>query len=171
MTYQTRVILRRTLPVVFWLLAVSGVISVPFIIRWTAPANYWLGFAVAAFVLSCVLILTRIDRHVSSAQENFQTAVLLGIASYWLPTVVFMTIPFWIYVTYKNAFSFRAFLATLIGYALVAVHAAILIWFGWIDFVWAEFFAPERLWGWIPTGAVLVAWLASTIVRQTLRER
>ncbi|MBO4665623.1 MAG: hypothetical protein J5612_01985 [Paludibacteraceae bacterium] len=171
MTYQTRVILRRTLPVVFWLLAVGGVISVPFIIGWDTPSNYWWGFIVTALVLCCVLILERIDRHVSSAKENFQTAVLLGVASYWLPTVVFLTIPFWIYIIYKNAFNFRAILATLIGYMLVAIHAAILIWFEWIDCVWAAFLAPERLWGWIPVGAVLVAWLASTIVRQSLRER
>lgn len=171
MTYQTRTILRRTLPIVFWLLAVGGVIGVPYLIHWQAPANYWWGFAVTAIVLYCLVILSRIDRHVSSAEENFQVAVFLGVASYWLPTVVFMIIPFWIFVIYKNAFSFRAFLATLIGFALVALHAAILVWFGWIALVWAEFFSPDRLWGWIPVVAVMLAWLASTIVRQTLRER
>ena len=132
---------------------------------------YWWGYAVTALVLICLVVLKRIDRHKSSAEECFQCAVLLGIASYWLPTVVFLNIPFWGFVIYRTAFSRRAFWATIMGYVLVAVHAAILVWFGWIDNVWAEFFAPERLWGWIPLGAILLAWLGSTIVQQTLRER
>jgi hypothetical protein len=53
----------------------------------------------------------------------------------------------------------------------VAVWAAVFIWLGWIDNPWAHFFAKENAWGWIPAGAILIAWLATTIARQTLRER
>ena len=76
-----------------------------------------------------------------------------------------------IYLIYQNLFSFRAFIATLIGYAVVAIWAAIFIVLGWIANPWAHFFATENAWGWIPTGAILLAWLASTIARQTLRVR
>ena len=98
-------------------------------------------------------------------------ALLLGIASYWIPTVVFLTIPVWAYLIYRNLFSGRSLLATFLGYAMVAIWAAVFIFFGWIANPWAHFFALENALGWIPLGAILIAWLASTIVRQNLRVR
>lgn len=177
MTYQTRTILRRTLPVVFWLLAVGGAIGIPLIIanagcqETLINPNYWWGFAAAALVMTALWLLYRIDRHMSSAEECFQIAVLLGIASYWVPTVVFMTLPFGLFIVYQNAFNFRSFLATLLGFCFVAIHAAICIWQGWINCPWADFFSVEYLWGWIPVLAMLTAWLSSTIARKTMRER
>ena len=175
MTYQTRTILRRTLPVVFWLLAVGGAIALPFLLSTInvqlSTSNYYWGFLVAAVLLLVLYVLSHIDRHESAAQENFQVAVLLGIASYWLPTIIFATIPVWIFCMIRFAFNFRAFLATLLGYLTVAIHAALLVQLKWIDNVWADFFSPDFLWAWIPTGAVFLAWLGTTIVRKTLRER
>ncbi len=175
MTYRTRTILRRLLPIVLWLLAVGVAIALPFLLNafdlQLPTFNYYFGFLVAAIVMVVIHVLSHIDRHEPSAQENFQMALLLGIASYWLPTVIFLTIPCWIFVMTRFAFNLRSFLATIIGYAFVAIYAALFVYFGWIDNVWAEFFAPEHQWGWIPTGAVLIAWLASTIVRKSLRER
>jgi len=171
LTYQTRVILRRTLPAVFWLLAVSCSIGIPFATQWTAPDNYWWGFAVAALVMGAIGILYRVERHTSSATESFQVAVLLGIASYWVPTVVFSAVVVWGYLYYRLAFSGRSVLATLLGFGLVAVYAALFVAQGWIGFPWAAFFSPDYAWGWIPTGAVFVAWLASTIARKILHER
>ena len=95
----------------------------------------------------------------------------LVVASYWLPTVLFLTPVFLAYLIYKNLFSFRSFLAAVIGFATVAVWAAVFIVMGWIANPWADFFAKENAWGWIPTGAILLAWLASTIARQILRVR
>ena len=98
-------------------------------------------------------------------------AIVLGIASYWLPTVLFLTLVFWGYLIYRNLFSMRSFLATLTGYAAVAIWAAVFIVMGWISNPWAAFFAKENALGWIPLGAILLAWLFSTIARQILRVR
>ncbi len=177
MTYQTRVILRRTLPVAFWLLALGGSIAVPLILQSFNPPifkpsdNYWWGFLVAFILLLVLYIAKRLDRHQPSSQENFQMAVLLGVASYWLPTVVFVTIPMWFFCATRFAFNFRSFLATLLGYSAVAVHAALFVYLGWIHNVWADFFSPDYMWGWIPTGAIFLAWLGTTIVYKILRER
>ena len=67
--------------------------------------------------------------------------------------------------------NFRAFIAILIALAMDALYAAIFIYLGWIDNPWLHFFEPDYAWGWIPVGAIFIAWLASTIVRQLLRER
>lgn len=97
--------------------------------------------------------------------------VLLGIASYAMPTVVFLTLPVWAYLIYRNLFNLRSFIATLLGYALIAIWAAVFIALGWIGNPWACFFASENALGWIPLGAILLAWLASAIARQQLRIR
>ena len=173
MRRQTQVILYHLLPAVFWLLAIGGslVPALPSLNTKLSTLNYYFGYLVTAFVLIVIVIIGRLKRHTSSIEECFQMALLLGIASYWQPTVLFLTLAFWIYLIYQNLFSFRAFIATLIGYAVVAIWAAIFIVLGWIANPWAHFFATENACGWIPTGAILLAWLASTIARQTLRVR
>jgi len=173
MKRHTQEILYHLLPAVFWLLAIGGslVPLLPFF-RLSVPINnYLFGYLVAAIVLIVFVIIGRIQRHSSSIEECFQMALLLGVASYWLPTVVFLTLPIWGYLIYQNLFSWRSFLATMIGYITVAIWAAGFVLVGWIDNPWAQFFAEENAIGWIPLGAILVAWLGSTIARRILRIR
>ena len=168
--------LYHLLPVVFWLLAVVGTL-VPVILSLLSPftfhlsPNYYWGYLVTALLLVCIVIIGRIKRHTDSVEECFLVALLIGIASYWLPTVLFMMVPIWIYLFIRNLFSFRSFLSSLIGFVVVAIWAIVFIQMGWIANPWAQFFAIENAWGWVPTGAILLAWLASTIARQTLRVR
>ena len=167
--------LYHLLPVVFWLLAIVGTL-VPVFLNFTPytlhlTSNYYWGYLVSLLVLLVILLIGRIKRHTSSVEECFQMALLLGIASYWLPTVLFLTLIVWGYLIFRNLFSLRSFFATLIGYSLVAIWAAGFILLGWIANPWADFFAKENALGWIPLGAILVAWLASTIARQILRVR
>ena len=175
MRRATQNMLYHLLPVIFWLLAVVGTL-VPVILslstfNFQLSTNYYYGYLVAVIVLLCILIIGRIKRHSSSIEQCFQMAILLGVASYWLPTVLFLTVAFWAYLIYQNLFSFRSFVATLIGFVLVAIWAVIFIYLGWIANPWFDFFAIENAWGWIPTGAILIAWFASTIARQILRVR
>ena len=175
MRRHTQIMLYHLLPVAFWLLAIVGTL-VPIFLNFTPytlhlTPNYYWGYLVALFVLIVIGIIGRIKRHTSSVEECFQMALLLGIASYWLPTVLFITLPVWCYLIYQNLFSLRSFLATLLGYGAIAILAVGAILVGWIANPWADFFAKENALGWIPLGAVLVAWLASTIARQILRVR
>ena len=167
--------LYHLLPAVFWLLAIGGSL-VPVILQITnhklqITNNYYYGYLVAAIVLIVILIIGRPKRHASSVEACFRMGIYLGVASYWLPTVVFLTIPVWAYLIYRNIFSGRSIMATILGYAVVAIWAAVFIFLGWIANPWADFFASENALGWIPLGAVLLAWLASTIARQILRAR
>ena len=161
--------LYHLLPIVFWLLAVGG--SVVPLFYLSLPVNYIWGYLVCALVLTGIMLIGRIKRHTSSVEECFLVAVLFGIASYWLPTVLFLTFAVWGYLIYQNLFNFRSFLSTVIGYSLVAIWTAVAVQMQWIANPWADFFAKENAWGWIPTGALLLGWLASTIARQTLRVR
>ena len=171
MRRQTQIRLYYALPAVFWLLAVVGTILPITLDSRLSTINYYWGFLVTAIVLTCIVILGRIKRHESSAEQCFQVAVLLGVASYWLPTVVFLTLPIWIYLIYRHVFNMRSFVATLLGYAFVAIWAIVSVMMEWIANPWAAFFAKENALGWIPLGAILLAWMASTIARQNLRVR
>ena len=171
MKYNQRILLRRLLPAIFWLLALDGSIAPAFIFHLNLPANYWWGFVPTAFVLLCLVVAKHIDRHEPYVHQIFRIATLLGIASYWLPTILFAILPFYIYATWKGTMNFRAFIAILISLAMDALYSAIFIYLGWIDNPWMHFFEPDYAWGWIPVGAIFIAWLASTIVRQLLRER
>ena len=165
MKRQTQTLLYHLLPVAFWLLAIGGIViweiyHLPFTIYHFIPA--------LAALLS-VAIIRRIPRHTDSVQQCFQVAVLLGVASYWLPSVVLLVIPIWIYLIWQNLFNLRSFLATLIGLGLVAVWMVVLIILLPETFHFSPF--TSHLSNWFPTGAVLLAWLGTTIVRQTLRVR
>ena len=162
--------LYHLLPVVFWLLAVGGslVPLLPITNHQLPITHYLSGYLVAVLALICIAIIGRIKRHTNSVEECFLVALLLGIASYWLPTVLFLIIPIWAYLIYRNLFSFRSFLATLIGVATVAIWVLVLNYFSIFNF---QFSLAYNLWAWIPVGSVLTAWLASTIARQILRVR
>ena len=159
MKRQTQEILYHLLPVVFWLLATGG--SVLFY-------REWQGYVVALLALICAWLIRRIKRHAYSEEECFVVAILLGIAAYWLPSVLFLILPVWAYLIYQNLFSLRSFLASLIGFAVVAIWIAVLSVFQLSTF---NFQLAHNVRAWIPTGAVLLAWLGTTIVRQTLRVR
>ena len=169
MRRATQNMLYNLLPVVFWLLAIGGsfvsLLFIPF-----TPLFFW-GYLVAAVVMIIFRMMGRIQRHTNSIEECFVMGILLGVVSYWLPTVIFLTLPIWFYLIYQNLFNFRSMLATLLGYAAVGIWATVMILLGWISNPWASFFATDYLWGWIPLGSVLLAWLASTIARQILRVR
>ena len=164
--------LYHLLPVVFWLLAIVGSL-IPVILQITnhpipITNSYYWGYLVVSLVLWAIVIVSRIQRHGTSVNECFVIALLLGIASYWLPSVVFLIAAFWVYLIYNNLFSFRSFLSTLIGFATVAIWAVILNQFQIIHY---PLQLTYNLWAWLPTGSILLAWLASTIARQILRVR
>lgn len=167
--------LYHLLPIAFWLLAAGGA-AVPAIISYSSQpfiisSNYLWGFLVAVIALLCVWIISRIERHTSSVEQCFQVAVLLGIASYWLPTVLFLLLPIGGYLVYQNLFNLRSFMAALTGVTLVAIWAAAAVYMGWISNSWAAFFDANNAWGWVPTGAALIAYIASSTARQILRVR
>lgn len=170
--------LYHLLPVAFWLLA-AGLCCLPFIFAaiLNSPSHIFSFpfvsyFAPAVLTLFCLLIIIRIPRRADAVEPCFRVGLLLGIASYWLPSVLLLIVPVWIYLTYRNViYSFRLVIASLIGIALVAIWAAVCIFMGWLDCPWADFWNTKNLWAWLPTGSFIFAFIGSTIVRQNLRAR
>lgn len=173
MTRQTQTILYHLLPVAFWLLAIGGAILPLFTIPSLSEAQH----SIIPYLLPSILVLlaalrlTHIPRHASAVEPAFQTAVLIGIASYWVPTAVFLILPAWIYLAYRHLMETRALLASLIGLALVAIWIALFAYVGIIKTPPFTEGIGVGLFAWIPVGAFLVAYIASTIVRQNLRVR
>ena len=170
MKRSTQNILYHTLPIVFWLLA--GLVCA---LTWfnSHLSIFHFQFSIIHYVPALlawisVMIIHHIPRHTSAVEPCFRTALLLGIAAYWLPSIVFLIIPIWGYLVYRNLFNTRALYATLIGLATVAIWVAVLSLFSIVDFPLS---ITKNLWVWLPTGSLLFAYIASTISRQNLRVR
>ena len=165
--------LYHLLPVAFWLLALGA------IVLWEIIFNYQfsiINYAVPALSLLSAAIIRRIPRHTESVEQCFVVALLLGIAAYWLPTVVGLILPIWFYLIYQNLFSLRSFLSSLLGFACVG------LWFFVLSFSPFPFtihhspftihpFTHSSLHLWLPTASVLLAWLLTVLVRKHLRVR
>ena len=170
MRRATQNMLSHLLPVVFWLLAIGGsVLGCLLIFNFQFPILNCLPALIPACIsLTIMLMMNRIKRHGSSVEQCFGMGLLLGIASYWLPTIVLLALPVWVWLILRNLFSFRSFLATLIGLAAIAIWAFVLNYFSVLPF---DLSLSRNVWAWIPTGAFLLAWIASTIARRSLRAR
>ena len=168
MTRQTQNILYHLLPVVFWLLAIGGSISAYFLTSLRTELSPLTYFLPPFLVLVSATIIRHVQKHSDSSEQCFVMALLLGIAAYWLPTVVLLALPAWIYLYYRNVFSFRSLLASLIGFATIAIWIVVL---NSVHFISYSVDFSLHLWGWLPTGLVFFAWLGTTIVQQILRVR
>lgn len=159
------------MPVAFWLLAIGGIVVWEIfnhqrpITNDQSPVTNYLP---ALLALLSAYIIRRIPRHTSAVEPCFEVALLLGIAAYWLPSVVFLIIPIWGYLIYQNLFNSRAFVATLLGLATVAIWIVVGNVLSLFTF---HFSIAHNVRLWFPTGAILVAWLASTTARQILHVR
>ena len=167
MKRHTQSILYHLLPVVIWLLAIGGAVVplLPFCGWDISLPSYLIPVAV---VLCAAFLLTSLKRHASSVETCFIIAVLLGAASYWLPTVIFMAVPACVYLQLRNLLTVRSVTAFLLGYALVAIWMTVFTCLSLFTF---HFSFTQNAYGWIPIGAVLIAWTAATIVRRNLRVR
>ena len=178
MKRHTQTILYHTLPIAFWLLAGVGCALWVFFDPAFQSEGWIRLLAAIPSLLSLIIliILTSIKRHASSVEESLWTGILLGIASYWLPTILFLLLPVWIYLYYRRLLDLHAFFASLIGVAIIAIWVAVLL-FNPLSHApvianpWARFFEPESLWTWIPVGSVLFAYIASSIARNILKVR
>lgn len=162
------------LPVAFWLLAAVGAI-LPYFLNPSLSEEDG-GRLVPYFVpslltLISVMVIGHISRHASAVEPSFLVALFLGIASYWLPTVVFLLVPVWFYLSYRHLFNMRVFTASLVGLALATVWMAVFVYLEIIEIPSFEGRDGVGFLSWIPTGAFLFAYIASTIARQNLRVR
>jgi hypothetical protein len=169
MKRSTQNILYHTLPIVFWLLA-GLVCALPWFFQ-HSTLNSQLSitdYLPARLALISVMIVHHIPRHGSAIEPCFRIALLLGIAAYWLPSVVFLVLPIWVYLIYRNLFNLRVFTATLISLVTVAIWMVV---FHYLSIFTFPFPLTKNLWNWLPTGSLLFAYIASTISRQNLRVR
>ncbi len=165
MTYRTRQILRTTLPIAIWLLAAVGI----YCFYRFSPNPRWEG-ALGLFLIT-PLYQRAVARHATCAKESFIAALVIGIASYWIPTVILLTpLIGWRIASYYTV-QFKDVLAFLLGCATVAIYAVLFITLGWCRNRWACFFCPYLLWGWIPLLLVYFATKSAKIAHNWFKIR
>ncbi len=153
---------------VYWAVGIGGSIVPVFASDNGVPANYLWGYMVAALLQVPEMLVSRIHLHRASEEACFWLGLMSGIASYWMPTVLFMILPFWIYIISRNFFTLRCIVSTMVGVGIVALYASLAIWQGWLTNVWVDFFALDRLWGWIPVCVIGLSWGATLLTRHIL---
>lgn len=117
----------------------------------------WQGQLVGLGLILAYLTLNQVNRHLNSSasEETFLATLLIGIVSYWLPSVLCSLLLVIILLILRKSFDGRSFLAIFIGLLLVAIYMGLFIYLGWIDRVWSQFFAPDTLNNWIPIGMIV----------------
>ncbi len=126
----------------------------------------WRSQIVIMAILVVLLIYQTIDKHLfqSAAEQMFLVTLVLGIASYWLPTIVFAIIAVVLMLLYRNTFDFKSIFAILIGIVVVAIYASIACVLGWIEPVWIDgFFDASLSLRWIPVLALTITLVIDVI--------
>lgn len=169
---NTQRILYRYLPWLIGAVAVALCVILPLYVEAINNRSYWSGIAVALVLAWCLYMIRRIDYyHYNTSEESFLLSLFVGASSYLLPTVLFVLPIGWIVLVGRTEDKLRTITAAFLGLLAIVALAAVMVYLGWIECVWASFFEPDYQWGWIPVGIGVVAWIAITIVRQTLRVR
>ena len=160
MTRTTSKILYYSLPVALWLLAAGGIylwalltdhLALPFLLP-------------AALILVVIYSLHHIPRHVVAVEPCFRMALWIGVAAYWLPTVLFLILPVWGYLFYYQLLNERSLLASLLGFVTVAIWVFVLYALSLIPL--PTTFFSEHLAAWIPVCIVFVTWLLAVLARE-----
>jgi len=126
-----------------------------------------IGLIPAAMLGQAVNILFSVTKHQNSAPGEAFIATFIGaIASWWLPSLLFL-LPFqYLFLQYRRAFDGRTFSASLMGLSAVALYAGLGIWQEWIPLSWYPFFRFSDLWTMVPSVLLLVIILVLTNVQQ-----
>ena len=171
MTYTTRKTLRTLLPIIILLSAIGVLVGL--IVTRILQVEYLIkGCVGSLFSFLSYTICLRVDRHKgNAAEEAFLAAFLIAIGSYAFPAILFFQVVLWGILIYRQAFDGRTFMASILGYAAVAIIAFALLRLGWIDNPWLTIFSSHELMAGIVVGVFWGAWVLITIVRQTLHER
>ena len=130
------------------------------------------GLIPSTLVGLAISILFSVQKHQDSApEEAFLASLIGGIASWWLPSLLFL-LPFqYLFLQYRRAFDGRTFSASLMGLAAVALYAGLAVWQQWLPLSWYPFFRFSDLWTMVPTLLLLTIVLVLTNVQQDRRGR
>lgn len=125
----------------------------------------WQAQLLTLICLLAVLVFQQIDRHKieTTAEHAFLMAILIGIASYWLPSLLLVWVPIILLLMYRQCFDGQSLIAILLGSAVVALYAALMVWAGWIAPTWLSFFDGATALRWLSIGAVLLATIINWI--------
>lgn len=124
--------------------------------------SVWQSQAIITLLMLAVYVYQQIDRHQinSAAEHTFLISLLIGLSSYWLPSLLLLIVPVILSLIWRQSFDGQSFLAILLGLALIAIYATIFCWAGWIEPSWIHFFNSESL----PLWYIIVAGIVATII-------
>lgn len=131
-----------------------------------------IGLIPAVLIALAIRVLFSVEKHQDSApEEAFIASLLGGVASWWLPSLLFL-LPFeYLFLLRRRALDGRTFSGSLMALLVVAIYAALAIWQEWIPLSWYPFFRLSDLWTMVPILLILIVIFVVTNVQQNRRVR
>ena len=131
-----------------------------------------IGLIPAVLIALAIRVLFSVEKHQDSApEEAFIASLFGGVASWWLPSLLFL-LPFeYLFLLHRRALDGRTFSGSLMALLVVAIYAALAIWQEWIPLSWYPFFRMSDLWTMVPILLILIVIFVVTNVQQNRRVR
>lgn len=172
MNYIFKQQLYKALPIALPLLAgLLYALTAVFVPKEVRQVLLW-GLVPTVLIGLGIQVLYSVEKHQDSApQEAFLATLFCAVASWWLPSLLFL-LPFsYLFLNYRRAFDRRTFSASVMALVVAALYASIAIWQAWIPMSWYPFFRLSDLWTMIPTVLLLVVVIVITNVQSDRRAR
>ena len=172
MQYRTRKIMQYLLPIAIWLSAVGICILFGLLSAEELLNNYLYVTGVAIVLLLIPKIFSKTDKYQDShTEELFQTGLILGACSYFVPSLLLLTPILWLIILRYYTIHIRDIIATLLAYSALALIFTSTYLLGWTDCPWQYMFERTYNIGWIPIIIVAIAKTASQIIARYIHGR
>lgn len=125
----------------------------------------WQAQMVVLLLLTCGYVFEHIDRHQIGfyAEYAFLMSILIGLASYWLPSVLLLILPLMVILAMRQTFDGQSFIAILMGLGLVALYAGLMVWLGWLQPSWFDFWNHDVSLRWLTIAAMCASLILNRI--------
>ncbi|MCQ2345482.1 MAG: hypothetical protein MJZ82_01795 [Paludibacteraceae bacterium] len=116
--------------------------------------------------------LMKVEKHQETAPEPaFICGFLIGVASFWLPSILFLMPLVYIVLIHRQSLDLRTLFAGLLGVGIVIFYYYLLVNCGWIKWGHRTFFRLGDLLTMIAPLIVIISILTITILRQRRHRR
>lgn len=172
MNYIFKQQLYKALPIALPLLAgLLYALTAVFVPKEVRQVLLW-GLVPTVLIGLGIQVLYSVEKHQDSApQEAFLATLFCAVASWWLPSLLFL-LPFsYLFLNYRRAFDRRTFSASVMALVVAALYASIAIWQEWVPMSWYPFFRFNDIWTSIPVLLLLIVVIVLTNVQPDRRGR
>lgn len=126
----------------------------------------WQAQLALLFYLICLLFILSVFRAPHAVNESFLCALMLSVAALFVPDMLLLLPLIWIMFARQHAFSFKVWLASMVGLAVVTIYVGLAYWLNWLNIGFISEWLSRQTWQLYPlnSGVSTIVLLALGIV-------